>query len=347
LFQPVQTSKTGHSSQLVKSDGKANGKWTIRITFLLIHCLLIALLALPVLSQAITLWWLDNLINLQFQLSLLAFILVLVSRKYLRSALIPLSLLYIAIIFYNFSPLYKIDHPNHQGKETLNIAQLNISYENPNIDKIISGIGDADYDVILIQEVADNKVGEIGKLAQFYPYSVGSKSPDGYTSGLALFSRWPIASRKVHDLGYVEGKIIEADIHTPDKNTPVKIFALHPGAPRNEMLWQLRNTTLAFVAAQVSASSSLYNIVIGDINTSPWSPVFKSLKNSGQLQNSANGYGYIPSWARYGSNKLVRLITSVYIDHCLVSKSFKINNKEYQTVNGSDHVLISTELGFE
>jgi len=302
---------------------------------------------LPVLSQAITLWWLDNLINLQFQLSLLAVLLVIISRKYFRSLFIPSSLLYFAIIFYNFSPLYKIDHPNHQGKETLNIAQLNISYENPNIDKIISGIADADYDVILIQEIADDNVEKIGKLAQFYPYSIGSKSLDKYTSGLALFSRWPIANKKVHDLGYVEGKIIEAVIHRPHKNTAVKIFALHPGAPRTEMLWQLRNATLAFVAAQVSASSAPYNIVIGDINTSPWSPVFKSLKITGQLQNSANGYGYIPSWARYGSSKLIRLFSSVYIDHCLVSKSFKINNKVYQTVNGSDHVLISTELGFE
>ncbi len=62
--------------------------------------------------------------------------------------------------------------------------------------------------------------------------------------------------------------------------------------------------------------------------------------------NSADGYGYIPSWSRYSTSKLVRLISSAYIDHCLVSKSFNIKNKKYQYIKGSDHVLISTELGF-
>jgi len=273
---------------------------TLKYTIFLIHFLLITLMAIPVLSQKLTLWWLDNLINLQLQLSLAAILLVLLSIKYIQYLFIPLSLIYFVIILYNFGPLYKPNHQKHQNKETLKIAQLNIKYKNPNIDNIISAIGDADYDVILIQEVGDGEIDKIKKLTEYYPYSIGTDPLD--ESGLALFSRWPIVSKKIHDLGYADGIVIEAVIHTPEKNTPVHIYALHPSAPRNELLWHLRNNTLTYVASQVSGSSLQYKIVIGDINTSPWSPAFKSLKTKGHLSNSAEGYGYIPSWARYSTN---------------------------------------------
>lgn len=203
---------------------------------------------------------------------------------------------------------------------------------------------DTDYDFILIQEIADGKVGKVGRIIQTYPYSIGSNSLKTYSSRLALFSRWPITHSKIHDLGYVEGKVIEAFIKPPGSNSPIKILALHPGAPRNEVLWQLRNNTLEFIASQVSGSSQQRQIVIGDINVSPWSPIFKRLVKSSRLQNSAAGHGYIPSWALFTTNQLTRLLSSAYIDHCLISESFNVRDKQYHHIEGSDHVLILTIL---
>jgi len=316
----------------------------LKSIFLSVQLFLIVVMSLPVLASDIKLWWLDNLINLQLQWSLLAVLSILLSLKSFRLLAIPLSLLYFSIILYNFGPLFLPDQSSNQNKVTLKVAQLNIRYENPNIDEIISKLLDTDYDFILIQEIADDKVVKVGRLIQTYPYSIGSNSLRTYSSRLALFSRWPITDSKIHDLGYVEGKVIEAFVKPPDSNTPIKVLALHPGAPRNEVLWQLRNNTLEFIASQASGSSQQRQIVIGDINISPWSPIFKRLAINSRLQDCAAGHGYIPSWGLYNTNHLTRLLSSVYIDHCLVSKSINVRDRQYHYIEGSDHVLILTIL---
>jgi len=316
----------------------------LKSIFLSIQLVLIVFMSLPVLAADINLWWLDNLINLQLQWSLLAILSILLSLKIFRVVTIPLSVLYLSIILYNFGPLYLPVPADNQPKAVLKIAQLNIRYQNYNIEKIISNLLDTDYDIILIQEIADNKVGIVGKLSQSYPYSVGSNSVKNYTSRLALFSRWPLANTKIHDLGYVEGRVIETFIHPPNSDTSIKVFALHPGAPRDEVLWQLRNNTFEFVASQTSSSMSQRQIVVGDINVSPWSPFFERLEKNSRLKNTARGHGYIPSWALYPANQLKWLLSSAYIDHCLVSESFPVHDKQYTYIEGSDHLLISTIL---
>ena len=311
------------------------------------HIVLTTLILLPLLSQKISLWWLDNLINFQLQWTALAIVLIISGIKYSQKFIIPISLFYIAIIVYNFSFLYKQETVKPQHKETLKIAQINIQYGNPNIENLINELKQSDHDVIVLQEVGDDEHKKIRELIKKYPYSVGSSLLDGFTSGIAVFSRWPIVTKKIHDLGYVESNIIEVIIQSPKQITPIQLFALHPVSPRSKTLWLLRNLTLEFVAKRVSTTLQKYSIVIGDMNTSPWSPTFKNLLDNSKLINSANGFGYIPSWAHNTSNILTRISSSAYIDHCLISHSFNVLNKEFQHIDGSDHVLISTELGIE
>jgi len=311
------------------------------------HIVLITLILLPLLSQKISLWWLDNLINFQLQWTALAIVLIISGVKYSQQFIIPISLLYIAIIVYNFSFLYKQETVKPQHKETLKIAQINIQYGNPSIEYLIDELKQSDYDVIVLQEIGDDEHKKIRKLIKQYPYSVGSSLLEDFTSGIAVFSRWPIVTKKIHDLGYVESNVIEITIQSPEQYIPIQLFALHPASPRNKTLWLLRNLTLEFVAMRVSTTLYKYSIVIGDMNISPWSPKFKNLLDNSNLINSANGFGYIPSWAHNTSNILTRVSSSAYIDHCLISHSFNVLNKEFQHIDGSDHVLISTELGIE
>ena len=309
------------------------------------HLALVSLMMLPVFSQKLTTWWLDNLINLQLQWSILAVFLTLLGMKYIQHCTIPLSILYLVLVTYNFGPLYQTGGFEPAGRETLNIAQLNIKYGNPYIDNLVDEIAYSDYDIVLLQEIGDNDREILARLKEYFPHSVGAGRLENTASGMVLFSRWPIVNSKIHDLGYVEGKIIETIVQSPESTVPVHIFALHPGAPRSKVLWRLRNSTLGYVAHKVFASRLPHKIVIGDINTSPWSPEFKYLRNTSDLRNSAHGYGYIPSWSASSLNKFARLISSAYIDHCLVSNVFRIINKQSRPVSGSDHLLISTRLG--
>ena len=319
--------------------------WLIVIVAL--NLILISLMAWPIFSREISIWWIDNLINLQFQWSLLAIILMVISVKQIQYFAIPLTLLYSGIIFFNFSAFSGVKGSPESFSETLKIAQLNIKYENPNLDDLIGEFGKADYDVILVQEIGDKERDRIKRLVEFYPFSIGPGPLENYPAGMALFSRWPIVERKIHRLGYVEGEVIEVVIQSPMKKILTQLITLHPGAPRTKELWKYRNMTLDYASQQLKTSLQEYKIIIGDFNISPWSTEFKKVIKTGRVKNTANGYGYIPSWSYINSSYPARLITSAFIGHCLISGFNTVVDKSYQFVQGSDHALIVTELGIE
>jgi len=293
---------------------------------------------------SIDIWWLDNLMNFQLQWTILAIVSVLLSLFVFRMLSVPLALIFLSIFLYNFTAFYSAGVSSNESGVQFKIAQLNINYRNPNVDSIILDLIDSDYDAVLIQEIADEEVDKFARLLLAFPYSIGSNSVDSFSSSQALFSRWPMVSRRVHDLGYVEGKVIEVTLAPADGDIPVRILALHPGAPRSPELWGLRNSTLAFIAAEVSSSSLPHQIVIGDVNVSPWSPFFSNLARDGGLQDGVSGHGYIPSWSAFTANNLMRVLSSAYIDHCLVSPSIVLRAKGQRLIEGSDHLLIENSL---
>jgi endonuclease/exonuclease/phosphatase (EEP) superfamily protein YafD len=312
--------------------------------FALLQLLLIALMLMPASLSQIDYWWLDNLINFQLQWSIIAIVSVLLSIVVFRLLTVPLAVIFASVILYNFGPLFSAETSGSQSGSLFKLAQLNISYENPNIDSIVLNLINSDYDAVLIQEIADGDVDNFDQLLQAFPYSIGANSVGSFSSSQALFSRWPLVNRRIHDLGYVEGKVIEVIIAPADGTIPVRILALHPGAPRSAELWVLRNKTLEFIAAQISGSSMPHQIVIGDINVSPWSPFFRKFVRKSGLQDGVSGHGYIPSWSPYTSNSLTRLFSSAYIDHCLISSSISVQDKSHGFIEGSDHVLVETLL---
>lgn len=318
-----------------------------RFSFTSLQLLLAALMAAPLLLPGINLWWLDNLVSLQLQWSLLALLSILPGLKCCRRVTLLLIPVYAVVTFVNFSGLYLPSGKLPENDVSLKVAQLNLSYENPRVEEIFSELIDADHDILVIQEISDGMANKVGKLIPAYPFAIGSNSPDGYSSGQVLLSRWPIIDRKVHDLGYVEGKIIEASIAVAGVDEPIDVLVLHPGAPRNAALWQLRNSTLEFLGRKIASSAGQHQIVVGDLNVTPWSPLYNRLLRESGLRNSGDGHGYIPSWSLVSRYALSRLLSSAYIDHCLVSDAFVTRDKQYRYVKGSDHVLVVTSLGID
>lgn len=318
---------------------------TVKYILYTLNIIVIALIGIPALSIQIPIWWIDNLLSLQLQWSIIAILLICINFKYSVPIGKKLAVLYAIIIVYNHQLLFTPTKAQLQADELLNIAQLNVRYNNPEIETLITNLSNENYDVIVLQEISHRQRHKFDSLTQNYPYSIGAK--EDYPSGMALFSKWPIVNKKVHYMSHRKGHIIEAVIQSPISDTPVQIYTLHPTSPRTQKLWQLRNTTLNYVAEKASASFLQYKIIIGDLNTSPWSTKFKQVERISTLGNTASKYGYIPSWSVNSSNYLMRILSSAYIDHCFISDSFNVINKEYSVVEGSDHVLIVTTLGLK
>lgn len=325
----------------------------LRYSFYLLNLTLFLLLLLPNIPFSIPLWWLDNLLNLQIQWSFLALLLMLTNIIYIKKFRLFITFLHSTLIFINLMPLYltiptqaqqeAIKTGNQQQLVPFTIAQLNLSYDNPNLTQLLPVLGDKRFQLLVIQEASDKEYKNIQRLASYYPYSFGLEALQATPSGMAIFSRYPISETHLYDLGYKSGHILEVIIQMPDYAKPIQIYALHPGSPRSKKLWQLRNSTLAVVANKVATSPFVNKIVIGDFNSSPWSHAFKYFQKTSQLKNSAQGFGYIPSWS-YHSQPLLSILSSVYIDHSLVSEPFEVLNKYSQAIQGSDHLLLLTEL---
>jgi len=317
----------------------------IKSIFILLQLALMSVMAAPLLVSEIDVWWLDNLVSLQLQWMLLAGLLLLVGLRYSRRGFFLIAPFFVCIGLANFGSLYSPFVSEEAGESGFTIAQLNIRYQNPHAVDIFSEIIRADYDIVVIQEISDQMVGDLSRLSAQYPYSMGSTSWKSFSSGNALFSKWPLSKRIIHNLGYAEGRILEAEVTPAGAGKPIRILALHPGAPRSRELWILRNATLGYIAREVVGSARQRQVVVGDLNVSPWSPAFKTLLRKSELVDSSKGFGYIPSWALFTRNFVSRFLSSAYIDHCLVSPSLAVRNKQWQFISGSDHLLVSTALG--
>ncbi|MCP4320907.1 MAG: endonuclease/exonuclease/phosphatase family protein, partial [Alteromonadales bacterium] len=300
---------------------------------------------LPAVTTNMPFWWLDNLLNLQLQWSLLALVLVLINIIYIRIFSYYCALLYTTIIMHNIMPLYlsrPLDAPITSDNQYLTIAQLNINYDNNRVKQLLPILMDSDFDLLIIQEASDEQHKSIQKLAHYFPYTFGLSPTEGTPAGMAIFSRWPITEKHLHNFGYKSGQVLEVIIQMPDA-TPLQLYSLHPGSPRTKELWQLRNQTLHTIAEKVVMSPFSNQIVVGDFNSSPWSSSFKQLQQTTRLKNSAEGFGYIPSWS-ISSKPFLSILTSAYIDHSLVSYSFQVLSKHAKKISGSDHLLLITEL---
>ena len=125
-------------------------------TFIVIvHIFIVTLLLLPLL--AIDLWWLDNLANLQWQWSLAAGLLIVFNVFcQWRYRYIAITILTITVICQQ-GFLYKPQANHVLTKQTLTVAQFNISYDNQYLNELLPQFGDADFDVLVLQEASDQQ----------------------------------------------------------------------------------------------------------------------------------------------------------------------------------------------
>jgi hypothetical protein len=78
--------------------------------------------------------------------------------------------------------------------------------------------------------------------------------------------------------------------------------------------------------------------LIGDLNTTMWSPYYKNYIGNTQLKNTRYGFGILPTW------KIIHQFFAIPIDHSLVTPDIKINNVYTGRSIGSDRLPLITNL---
>jgi endonuclease/exonuclease/phosphatase (EEP) superfamily protein YafD len=113
----------------------------------------------------------------------------------------------------------------------------------------------------------------------------------------------------------------------------VDIYSLHPRSPMSVRRLRHRNQFFKQLESKINASVHA-SIVIGDLNTTPTDPAFKSLLTSANLRNSMIGFGWQTSWPY---DNIILSALRIPIDHCLSSATLKVVDRKLGDAHPSNH----------
>jgi endonuclease/exonuclease/phosphatase (EEP) superfamily protein YafD len=215
----------------------------------------------------------------------------------------------------------------------LRVALLNILSSNERHDAVLDLLRSERPDLVVLQEVTLAWQRELLALQGLYPHRHLEPREDNF--GIAVFSRAPLESVETRFLGSAQVPSIVARLRLGPEL--VTVVATHPIPPVTPGMLALRDGQLAEVRELALAAEGPL-LVVGDLNTSPWSPVFADLLDGTGLRDARHGRGLLASWPD------TLPVPVVPIDHVLVSEKLAVEGARTGPDVGSDHRPLLVEL---
>lgn len=217
---------------------------------------------------------------------------------------------------------------------SLRLMHANLFQSNKNYAGLFRAVNDAKPHIIVLQEVTPAWAEQLRTLGDTYPHYEVVPRPKG--SGMALFSRYPLASVEVLTLDASTHLAILAKINIGE--TVVSILSLHPTTPVTPFRFVNRNKQFIGAAAILRVTKGP-RVLVGDLNTTMWSPYFQTLLAESELRDARLGFGLLPSWPQPLPSFL-----QMAIDHCLVSDDIQVKGIRTGGGMGSDHRPLIVDL---
>jgi endonuclease/exonuclease/phosphatase (EEP) superfamily protein YafD len=201
------------------------------------------------------------------------------------------------------------------------------------------------FDVVEYDEFWRHSLEHSG-LLDAYPYRVAARG------NMGLYSKLPLSHARITFADSSQKVANQANIIAQFtlNREPVTILVAHPASPiRPSHLQWLQQSFHAWEVKRKQLGTNL--IIVGDLNTSPWSREFNTLIESTGLRDSQLGFGIQPSWPtllpilgiKTYPNWLTPLLR-VPIDHVLVSPNFEVLSRQTGPFVGSDHLPVIIQL---
>lgn len=201
-------------------------------------------------------------------------------------------------------------------------------------------------DLILLVESNQRWLDALEPLRPAYPYWAAQPREDNY--GVALLSRWPIRESAI--LAYSAAGVPSVVATVELDGQPLQVVCTHPPPPKSRAETRARDEQMDNLAT-LSARRQIPFVLCGDLNLTPWSPVFWRFTRRSGLSDSARGFGVQASWPVGAPNLGVPWMGApwmgVPIDHCLVSPEITVLDRRLGPAVGSDHypLIVDFNLG--
>jgi endonuclease/exonuclease/phosphatase (EEP) superfamily protein YafD len=222
-------------------------------------------------------------------------------------------------------------------RQRLKLILQNVEYKNVNYDPFIKLVKEEKPDILVVQEPDSRWIGQLNGLGNQYPYSKLFQGELG--AGLALYCRTPIEmAEEVHLAGNERpGILVRIDLGF----AKISLLTIHPPTPLLRAHFHQRNQQLS-EAAYILQGIEANKVLVGDLNTSSWSPFFSRLIRQTGLVDVRRGFGLLPTWP---TRRIWLACLMIPIDHCLVSRDISVISARTGRQINSDHLPLIVELG--
>ena len=215
--------------------------------------------------------------------------------------------------------------PHPQG---LRVMSYNILSSNRDYPAIQHSVQQESPDILFLTEISEEAMGELQDRLD-YPYS------ERTTIGAnAIFSRYPLLSvtpeyPNVSDHG--KNFSLVAQVQTAQEM--LTVIGIHPPIPLTRSSFIVRNQQFEHLSPFIRQISSRV-IVLGDFNTSPWSPYFHQFERDSDLSSATQGHWIFATW----NFELAwpQLFAKLPIDHVAI-RGFDCLDAWTGSASGSDH----------
>lgn len=256
------------------------------------------------------------------QLCLVPFIIAMWKQRYKWAALL------VILVCLNYAfvlPLY-MGKPAPAREKPIRAMLMNINAGNGNTEQVLGSIEQFAPDILLLEEVTPKWAHELEVLTATYPYRIAE--PQEGCFGIMLLSKYPLEHGKAVQIGPAGVPSLVAEVYFPQG--VLAVIGTHPVPPIGGQGTRLRNEQLAELPQVVSEQKHPV-LLIGDLNTTPWSSCFTQLVRESGLKNSMKGFGHQPSWP------CNHFFLRIPLDHMLYSDGIHIYNRMIGRGVGSDH----------
>jgi endonuclease/exonuclease/phosphatase (EEP) superfamily protein YafD len=273
--------------------------------------------------------------KLQYLIVALVCLLVFVALHAWWSALYAVFtvLLNLVMVLPYYIPQAKADPKQPQYPVKLLFA--NVESTNKNFSDFIGFVIEENPDVLIIQEATELWIDRLKALKERFPYDKTLPRSGGL--GIALYSRLPVERFDVIALGSERVPGLLARLQRG--GGVLSVVTVHPRPPLRRNYFRHRNEQLRDAASIVQALPTP-KILVGDFNTSLWSPYYTRLLRQTGLYNARKGFGLLPTWPAFMPLQLLM----IPIDHCLVSPEIGVIKMRTGRNIGSDHLPIVVDM---
>lgn len=220
------------------------------------------------------------------------------------------------------------------SSKPLTILLANVLTSNKKYQRVRQLVRSNDPDIFAVLEVSETWMNELSSLKEKLPHVVSC--PRGDNFGIALFSRIPFEESEIVEIG--EAGLPTAIARVRFEDTPLTVIATHPLPPTRQAIARHRNRQLKELAEYVRSVKGPV-IVMGDLNTTPYSPHFKKLLCESGLRDSRRGRGIQPSWRAD-----IPWFLRIPLDHILHSSEITVHDRRLGPNIGSDHLPVIVEF---